>query len=312
MESIIIPQGVTTIESSTFSNCRFLSSISIPSTVTKIGEWAFSQCSSLTNVTIPDSVVEIENGAFNISSYFSSQVHIQSINPPIIYSSNTFDQNAKIYIPAGSIDVYSSADYWKNLNLIEEESPIQAVDLGLSVKWANCNVGANSPEEYGDYFAWGETAPKSNYSSSNMLILEKIQEGLKLNGVVDTNNNLTASYDAAAANWGENWRMPTRAEIEELLTNCTWTWSTQNGTKGYLVCSKTNENSIFLPAAGFRQEAYPVAGLNESGLYLSATYDNDIFMFCLQFNNNGIDEPYRGCNSNFDCSMGCLVRPVTK
>ena len=312
LKSIIIPQGVTTIESSTFSNCSSLSSISIPSTVTKIGEWAFSSCSALTNVTIPGSVVEIERGAFNISSYFSSQVHIQSINPPKIYSSDTFDQNAKIYIPAGSIDVYSSADYWKNLNLIEEESPIQAVDLGLSVKWANCNVGANSPEEYGDYFSWGETAPKSNYSSSNMLILEKIQEGLKLNGVVDTNNNLTASYDAAAANWGENWRMPTRAEIEELLTNCTWTWSTQNGTKGYLVCSKTNENSIFLPAAGFRQEADPVAGLNESGLYLSATYDNDIFMFCLQFNNNGIDDPYRGCNSDFDCSMGCLVRPVTK
>ena len=312
LKSIVIPDGVTRIEDSTFSNCQSLSKLSIPNSVKTIGEWAFSSCGSLTNITIPGSVVEIENGAFKTRAYYSSTITILAVIPPKIYNSETFDHKADIYVPAGSFEAYKAADYWKNLNLIEQVSSIQAIDLGLSVKWANCNVGANSPEEYGDYFAWGETEPKPSYDYSSMLILEKIQEGLKLNRVVDANNNLTASYDAAAANWGENWRMPTRTEIEELLNNCTWTWSTQNGTKGYLVCSKTNENSIFLPAAGFRQEAYPVSALNESGFYLSATHDNDIFMFCLQFNNNGIDDPYRGCNSCFDCSMGFSVRPVTK
>ena len=315
----IIPDGTITISKAAFWCCDNLTYVAIPNSVTTIDDAAFYACYNLACITIPKNVTTIGSEAFcgcdNIASFYC-----KAVVPPILgenaldtwdgYKYITLDCN--FYVPAGSLGAYQKADYWKDLNLIEEENPIQAVDLGLSVKWANCNVGTNSPEEYGDYFAWGETVPKSNYSSSNMLILEKIQEGLKLNGVVDTNNNLTASYDAAAANWGENWRMPTRAEIEELLTNCTWTWSTQNGTNGYIVCSKTNENSIFLPAAGFRQEAYPVAGLNESGLYLSATYDNDIFMFCLQFNNNGIDDPYRGCNSNFDCSMGCLVRPVTK
>lgn len=194
---------------------------------------------------------------------------------------------------------------------VKTATEIVAVDLGLSVKWANCNIGANNPHEYGDYFAWGETAPKSSYDYSNMLILDKIQEGLKSTGVVDSNGNLTAAYDAATVNWGGNWRMPTRAEIEEILNNCTWTWTTQNDTKGYLVCSKTNGNSIFLPAAGFRQDT-SLGGSNEGASYWSSTYDWDIFAFNLQFNNNGIDTPYKGCNSSFDCSMGFLVRPVTE
>ena len=122
LNSITIPQGVTTIESSTFSNCTSLRSISIPNTVTKIGEWAFSH-SALSNITIPHSVVEIEKGAFSgVGSFFSPslQIHIQSINPPKIYASDTFDQDAQIYIPAGSLEAYKAADYWKNLNLIAE------------------------------------------------------------------------------------------------------------------------------------------------------------------------------------------------
>lgn len=288
-QNSVIPDDVIKIDNDAFRDCNTIAFINIPASVTSIGERAFSNCTSL------------------------SRVDVQATDPPLLgeYAFST-SSGLTIYVPENRVNIYKAADGWKDLNIVARESDIVAVDLGLSVKWASCNIGASSPEEYGDYFAWGETAPKSNYSYYNMLILEKIQEGLKLNGVVDTNNNLTASYDAAAANWGENWRMPTRAEIEELLSNCTWTWSTQNGTKGYLVCSKTNENSIFLPAAGFRQEEYPVSSLNEGGLYLSATFDYNIFMFCLQFNNNGTDDPYRGCNSCFDCSMGFSVRPVTK
>ena len=113
------------------------------------------------------------------------------------------------------------------------------VDLGLSVKWATCNVGANSPEDYGDYFAWGEITPKTIYTTSNY-------------SYSDNPTILPLSNDAAHANWGGSWRMPTDAEMTELRSNCTWTWTSQNGVNGRKITSKSNGNSIFLPAAGSR------------------------------------------------------------
>ena len=115
------------------------------------------------------------------------------------------------------------------------------VDLGLpsGLKWATCNVGANTPEEYGNYYAWGEIAPKTEYTYENCSTLGK-QLG-------DISGN--ANYDAATANWGAPWRMPTREELKELIDNCTFTWTTQNGTTGRLITGK-NGNSIFFPANG--------------------------------------------------------------
>ena len=115
------------------------------------------------------------------------------------------------------------------------------VDLGLSVKWATCNVGATTPEDYGHYFAWGETSPKDEYTDDNSSTYSMQMSDISGN----------AQYDAATANWGGDWRMPTRAEQQELLNNCTWTWTTQNGVNGYNV-KGPNGNSIFLPAAGYR------------------------------------------------------------
>ena len=126
------------------------------------------------------------------------------------------------------------------------------VDLGLSVKWATCNVGAETPEAYGNYYAWGETTAKTDYSSSTSATYGLSYSTLQSQGYIDGAGNLNPQYDAAAANWGGDWRMPTKAEQEELLNNCTWTWTTQNGVNGYKVTSKTNGNSIFLPAAGYR------------------------------------------------------------
>ena len=125
------------------------------------------------------------------------------------------------------------------------------VDLGLSVKWATCNVGADSPEEYGDYFAWGETETKSEYTKGNCPTYGLTKSELQSQGYIDSEGNLTAQYDAATANWGGDWRMPTYAELNELRTYCTWTWTTQNGVNGYNV-EGPNGNSIFLPAAGYR------------------------------------------------------------
>ena len=141
------------------------------------------------------------------------------------------------------------------------------VDLGLSVKWATCNVGANKPEDYGDYFAWGETKPKSTYNWSTYKWCRGSNDTqTKYNtkgsyGTVDNKKTLELSDDAARANWGGSWRMPTDAEWTELREKCKWTLTTQNGVKGYKVTSKSNGNSIFLPAAGYRH----VSSLYDAG-----------------------------------------------
>ena len=138
------------------------------------------------------------------------------------------------------------------------------VDLGLSVKWATCNIGASSPSAYGDYYAWGETSTKSDYSWSTYkycngshTTMTKYCNDSKYgnNGYTDSRTKLELSDDVARQKWGGNWRMPTEKEFQELIDNCTWTWTTMNGVKGYKVTSKKSgytDRSIFLPAAGFR------------------------------------------------------------
>ena len=131
------------------------------------------------------------------------------------------------------------------------------VDLGLSVKWATCNVGASSPEDYGDYFAWGETSPKSEYTWANLKYCndttgDSFSKYNQTGGTRDNRTVLELSDDAARVNWGGSWHMPTIAEFQELIDKCTWTWTTMNGKEGYKVVSKSNGNFIFLPAAGVR------------------------------------------------------------
>ena len=122
------------------------------------------------------------------------------------------------------------------------------VDLGLpsGTKWATCNVGANSPEEYGDYFAWGETAPKDYYDWSTYF--DSDYNKYNNNGGL---TELLPEDDAATKNWGSPWHMPTFEQIEELLDNCTREWTTQGGVNGILVTGP-NGSTIFLPAAGYR------------------------------------------------------------
>lgn len=148
------------------------------------------------------------------------------------------------------------------------ENGHEYVDLGLSVKWATCNVGATKPEEYGDYFAWGEVEPKeeeyhwSTYKWCNGSYDTQTKyctDGSY--GTVDNKNILEAADDAATANWSGSWRMPTTEELQELINNCTWTWTQINSVNGYNVTSNKNGNSIFLPAAGCRRRG----GLDNAG-----------------------------------------------
>lgn len=133
------------------------------------------------------------------------------------------------------------------------------VDLGLpsGTLWADRNVGADSPEAYGDYFAWGETTTKSTYN------YDSYKWG---QGFYNTQTVFDLEDDAAYVNMGNDWRMPTYDELNELNTNCTWTWTTQNGNKGYKVTGP-NGNSIFLPAAGYSGLYY----VGSCGIYWSAS-----------------------------------------
>lgn len=132
----------------------------------------------------------------------------------------------------------------------------EAVDLGLSVKWASCNLGATKPEEFGNYYAWGETTAKSEYTwetykyGSDYDALKKYCSNASYgkDGFSDELTALSTSDDAATKNWGSNWRMPTIDEWNELITKCTWKWTAKNGVKGYKVSK--NGKYIFLPAAG--------------------------------------------------------------
>ena len=116
------------------------------------------------------------------------------------------------------------------------------LDLPSGILWAETNVGAESAEQAGDYFAWGETVAKEVYADTNSVWQGNAHSG-----------NLTADEDAATANWGEGCRIPTQSEMEELRDNCTWTAATVNDVAGYKVTSKTNGNEIFLPSAGYRK-----------------------------------------------------------
>ena len=146
---------------------------------------------------------------------------------------------------------------------VQKEQEHEYVDLGLpsGTLWATMNVGASSPEEYGDYFAWGETEPKDVYDWSTYKWCEGTENTLTkyctngdygYNGFTDGKTELDPEDDAATANWGAEWRMPSKDQMEELYNNCTSEWTTRNGVNGRLFTSNINGASLFLPAAGFR------------------------------------------------------------
>ena len=166
------------------------------------------------------------------------------------------------------------------------------VDLGLpsGTKWATCNIGATKSEDYGYYYAWGETKSKKKYNGKNY----------KYN---DNTIVLSSKDDVATANWGSGWRMPTRAEMDELSSNCTHKWTTQNGVNG-LLFTGTNGNSIFLPAAGSHSDSsLDKTGL--SGCYWTSSFEPGddspwFLLFASDDYNVGLTDRYYGLS----------VRPV--
>ena len=173
-------------------------------------------------------------------------------------------------------------------------SPVEYVDLGLpsGLKWAKCNLGASKPSKRGDYYAWGETAPKAEYdynwttykwmragkSGWKYITKYTIADGQTEciwydssgNFIGDGKTTLAAANDAATANLGSPWRMPTVDEFMELINNCTWTWTTQDGVEGYQV-NGPNGNAIFLPIAGYCEGTHGLIEHGATGRYWSSS-----------------------------------------
>ncbi len=191
----------------------------------------------------------------------------------------------------------------------DNKEPSGAVDLGLSVKWATCNIGANAPEEYGDYYAWGETETKEDYSWETYKWYNGSYNLTKYNtsssyGTVDNKTVLDPEDDVAHVKLGGNWRMPTDAEWTELRTQCTsWTDNyNETGIAGRIVAA-SNGNSIFLPAADGLNIPYTLS--DSYGSYWSSSLDMEPDLVkCVYFYSG------RVCKDYFDRYCGLSVRPV--
>ena len=185
----------------------------------------------------------------------------------------------------------------------------RVVNLGLSVKWASCNVGATKPEEYGGYYAWGETEEKSNYSWRTYKYCNGTYDSLtkyctsSSYGTIDNKTTLEPTDDVATVNWGGSWRMPTKAELDELRNKCTWRWTTLNGVNGYRATGP-NGNSIFLPAAGYRNDT-KVNGQGSCGACWSSSLNNNYIALTLMFYGS-----YGGWDYDLSRDFGFTVRPV--
>ena len=197
----------------------------------------------------------------------------------------------------------------------ESEIEHEYVDLGLSVKWATSNVGALSPEDIGTYYAWGETETKSEYAGftykwceGDYMVVTKYNTDSNC-GTVDNKTTLDPEDDVAHVKWGGSWRMPTKAELDELQTNCTWTWTTVNGVKGYIVTSnKTDytDRSIFLPCADCAGVRRGIGERNLSGQYWSSSINldnpNEVWYLHFYSNNHFVNGDIR--------YLGRSIRPV--
>ena len=213
-------------------------------------------------------------------------------------SNNNQSANKPVSKPSRPSNGYVSGHKW--------------VDLGLSVKWATMNVGANSPSDYGGYYAWGETRTKSSYDWSNCYDCVNPNDWdkdsgwgtYKLGG--QTRITPSSGHDTARENWGGSWRMPTDSENDELCKKCKWTWTSKNGHNGYNVTGP-NGNSIFLPAAGWRggTSSDCVGGL---GGYWSSTLSSS-YSYGARYLFFGSSNHYTDYGNR---RYGRSVRPVTE
>ena len=325
---VVIPNGVTMIQHGTFQGCAQLSSIVFPENLESIDAYALARCKALTEVIIPSHVKSIGAYAFAVCTSLLS-ITCYPLSVPEGQNNMFSATPCTIYVPANSVDAYKTAEYWRDfadqIQPIPSSVPVpDAVDMGLSVKWASFNLGATAPEEYGDYYAWGETEPKDDYSwqsykwcmgSNNTMTKYCNNSEYGYNGLTDTKTVLDLEDDAAHVNLGGSWRMPTDDEWTSLrdTDKFTWTWTTDyNGTgvTGYIVTSNVAGyigNQIFLPANGMLHGSTPLYA-GSFGQYWSSSLSTDRSYYALgAYFYSGTLGKY----NDFERCRGFAVRPVS-
>ena len=209
---------------------------------------------------------------------------------------------ARAYATNSEGTAYGEEITFSTLEIADDGTSINGykyVDLGLpsGLKWAEYNIGATAPHEYGNYYAWGEIETKETYNTENSLTFDI--------HMTDISGN--PQYDAASANWGASWRMPTQEECNELIQLCTWEWTEMEGKKGSKVTGP-NGNYIFIPAAGFRQE-YDLFMSNVFGyLWCGSCYvhELDYYAYNLSFFNGPSELTWE------NRTIGQPIRPVSE
>ena len=327
LASVVLPADMTAIPSGLFHNCTALRTITWPSALESIGGNAFIGCRFEENyytLELPESVTSIHSGA------------LCGIKHVILPSKSfiTIDENAisekytSIYVPSNMVEMYKTRTTWSSyadvifpieLYPISIYTP-EKVDLGLpsGIQWASFNVGATSPEEYGDYFAWGEVSSKQvfSWSSYKWTVGSSSSNFTKYNprsnrGVVDNLDVLELEDDAAYMCIDRNWRTPTHQEVQELFNPayCEYKWAEIKGIGGYSIISIKNGNQIFLPAGGYFDNS-SIIDKGTYGYYWTSTLcpwdpQDTEYSYYFYFTND---------YSVWDCAArrryGFLIRPV--
>ena len=274
---------------------------------------------------------EYRFGAYSRGSYWASTLSMDFPHRAWVYQTyfntdgrcigSTIRPVLEKNTPTGILETNEVSNSPQNLdlgNLVNKDDRRdmhEAVDLGLSVKWAHCNLGASKEEEYGDYYAWGEIETKEDYSWNTYRLCNGSDNTLtkynfnKSYGVIDKKGVLEKADDIASYSLGEGWRIPTDAEWTELREKCSWTWTKINGMSGYLVTSTNNGNSIFLPATGYRynNSLYDAGSGGEywsSSLNVEDSFNYPYYSWRVYFNSLFVR---RGNNYRY---MGHTIRPV--
>ena len=262
--------------------------------------------------TSPDDVTVSETAALSATD-FSVELNL---SPNTIYFYKAYAMYEGNYI-------YGNAEYFQTPGIVTSSQQITGshngysyVDLGLpsGTMWAITNVGATNPEDYGDYYAWAETEAKETYGTNYRYL--DLTDGAKFtkyctdenyayNGSIDGLTVLEAIDDAATANWGEGWKTPTLAEMQELVDNCSWEWAIKNGIYGWLLTG-SNENTIFLPFGGVRYENEPPT-TEESGVYWTSSLRTEYMFMAWGF--SFVEDGY-DTNAELSRMYGLSVRPV--
>lgn len=267
----------------------------------------FRKCkkSSLVILALSIGIIFIPNHLMD-SGYYASTIETQ----PVIETA----QDAKCST-VQTQQTKTNITTQKPTTYVVNKNAIQAVDLGLSVKWASCNLGATKPYEYGYYYAWGETTPKGKYTWDTYQYCKGTEVSLtKYNslaayGKIDRKTVLEFSDDAVSTNLGSSWRIPTEREFSELLNNCIWKWTTINGVHGYTVTSRKQgytNNSIFIPAAGYYDGTNFSNAESSYGNYWSSIVDKSApnSVSYLAFHSSGMN--LQKCGRQY----GLSIRPV--